>query len=486
MKKALRLILKVLLSVITALVIAFTIVFYSVTAEPEPWQRAGHVNDVTQLNPIAVSREFKPKSIDEISKIVRQSAGPISIGGARHSMGGQIAFDHAVHLDMRDFNQIVSFSPKEKLITVESGITWRAIQEHIDPYDLSVSIMQTYANFTVGGSLSVNVHGRYVGLGAIIHSVQSFSLIMSNGRVVQCSREKNPELFYGAIGGYGALGVIGEVTLQLTDNCRVERITETMDVSAYRNFFMSTIRDDSAVVFHNADLYPDDYTTVRSVSYYQTLNAATVEERLKPKKERYRWERFGMWMVSELGAGPWLRQHLVDPIYYSSDKIVWRNYEASYDANELEPASREASTYVLQEYFVPVDSFDVFVPRMAAIFKEHRVNTINVSIRHASPDRETLLSWSRHEVFSFVIYYKQGTSVAAQQAVGIWTRKLIDAALQTGGSYYLPYQLHATQQQFEIAYPRAQEFFALKSSVDSANRFTNRLIDKYDSRKENN
>ena len=40
---------------------------------------------------------------------------------------------------------------------MQAGIRWCDIQEFVDPHDLSVKIMQTYANFTVGGSLSVNV-----------------------------------------------------------------------------------------------------------------------------------------------------------------------------------------------------------------------------------------------------------------------------------------------------------------------------------------
>ncbi len=49
------------------------------------------VNDVTQLNPVAVERVVIPKTVDEIRDLVRSQRGPISIGGARHSMGGQIA-----------------------------------------------------------------------------------------------------------------------------------------------------------------------------------------------------------------------------------------------------------------------------------------------------------------------------------------------------------------------------------------------------------
>jgi hypothetical protein len=82
-------------------------------------------------------------------------------------------------------------------------------------------------------------------------------------------------------------------------------------------------------------------------------------------------------------------------------------------------------------------------------------------------------------VFAFVIYYAQATTDAARAQVGAWTRALIDSVLDVGGSYYLPYQLHATEAQFRRAYPRAAEYFALKRRVDPTSKFRNKLLDKY-------
>src|SRR6266480_6083131 len=98
-------------------------------------------------------------AVDEVRELVRSHSGPISIGGGRFSMGGQIATEGSLFLDMRGMKRVVAFSPENRTISVEPGITWRAIQELIDPHGLSVKIMQSYASFTVGGSLSVNVHG---------------------------------------------------------------------------------------------------------------------------------------------------------------------------------------------------------------------------------------------------------------------------------------------------------------------------------------
>jgi FAD/FMN-containing dehydrogenase len=394
-------------------------------------------------------------------------------------MGGQTATNGAVQIDMRRFNRVLSFSREAKEITVEAGITWRRLQEYIDPYDLSVEIMQSYDNFTVGGSLSVNVHGRYTGLGPIVLSVKSIRLVLAEGSVVLASPVENRDIFYGAIGGYGALGVIAEATLQLTDNVRVEQRSELMPLSNYRAFFEKNVRNNPDVVFHNADIFPTDYHTVRAISYVKTEKPLTVNDRLIPLNKDYKNNRRVLAVVSGWPGGSWIRQHVVDPWLYRGPAVEWRNYEASYDVRELEPASRRDSTFALQEYFVPVDKLEHFTTAMAGVLNRHHANVLNVSIRHSHADPGTLLARARSEVFALVVYYKQGTSETARTEVRQWARELIDTAIADGGTYYLPYQVLATKEQFHAAYPRAWEFFALKQKLDPTDKFRNRLWDAY-------
>lgn len=72
--------------------------------------------------------------------------------------------------------------------------------------------MQSYANFTVGGSVSVNAHGRYVGHGPVGRSVRALQLVLADGSLVEAGPDTQPELFRAAIGGYGAVGIITEVS----------------------------------------------------------------------------------------------------------------------------------------------------------------------------------------------------------------------------------------------------------------------------------
>lgn len=437
------------------------------------------VNDITQLNPIAVHQIVTPKSTYEVSQLVANYSGPISIGGGQYSQGGQIAIENCLFLDMRSMNRIINLNTVKLQITVEAGATWRKIQEAIDLEGLSIKIMQSFSNFTVGGSLSVNAHGRYVNEGPIIRSVESIKIVLADGSIKEASRTINSDLFFGAIGGYGGIGVITEATLNLTENTHVKRISKKMDISDYKKYFFHNIRFSKSATFHNADFYPPDYKQVNAVTWNKTNQPVTVHEKLAPQARLSSYQEFLLNWISQDRLGKYFRQYIYDWQKYLGQIVEWRNYEASYDVLSLEPASRKQSTYVLQEYFIPIANFDAFTKKMTTILKNNHVNILNISIRHSLPDPGTLLAWARTEVFSFVLYYKQGVTDLDQKDVHEWTRKLIDAALNEGGTYYLPYQIIATNAQFLKSYPRATEFFRLKNRVDPIYKLRNRLLDRY-------
>lgn len=460
---------------------ALTVALLALVAWMQAAPRTGgvEVRDVTGLVRIAPDRVVAPRTIEEVQALVAAHDGPISIGGGRFSMGGQIGTDGALFLDMRGLDRIVSLDPAARRVVVEAGATWRDVIEAADPHDLSVKIMQSYADFTVGGTLSVNAHGRYVGEGPVVGSVRSIELVLADGRRVRASRTENPDLFHGAIGGYGALGVIVTAELELVPNTRVERRAERMAVDAFRPWFDANIRGRSEPVFFNADLYPPDYDDLVAITYAETNRPVTVRARVRPPARSGPVDHLLQWWVSEAPGGKRARADLLDPARLASQPVVWRNHEASYSVAELEPPSRERHTWVLQEYFVPVDRFDDFVPRLREIFRRWDVNVANVSIRHVAPDPHTLLTWAPVESFAFVVYYKQSTDPAEQERVGEWTRELVDAALACDGRWYLPYQILATDAQFHRGYPRARELFALKRRVDPDYTFRNRLLERY-------
>lgn len=407
--------------------------------------------------------------------------GQVCIGGGRYSMGGQTGLVGGLQLDMRGMNRLLWLDAPARKARMQAGMRWRDLQEQLDPQGLAVKTMQSYANFSIGGAVSVNAHGRYVSHGPMGHSVRALQLVLADGRVVETSRNEHSELFAAAIGGYGAVGVITEVELDLATNVRIERSYAPTTLEAYVDHFRQRVLGDPAAVLHNADLLPPAFDRPHAVTWRRCSadKPLTDTGRLVPRQQSYAKERRMIWLLTEAPGGAALRRSIVHPLLNGSPAVQWLNHEASRDVAELEPDSRTASTYVLQEYFVPVRHFLGFARAMATELQRANVQALNISIRHSPADRVSALPWAREEVFCFVLYYRQGTSAAAQAEVGVWTRTLIDLAVKHEGRYYLPYQLHAEPRQFDAAYPEAAALRRLKADVDPQGRFSNEMWRRY-------
>jgi len=439
------------------------------------------VGNVTGLYAVEVARIEAPRSTTEVAAAVKAWRGRIAVGGGRYSMGGQVAVKGGLHLDMRQMNGLVWLRPADRTVRVQAGMRWRDLQDLLDPQGLAVKIMQSYANFTVGGSVSVNCHGRYVGLGPVGHSVRALQIVTADGSVIEATPNANADWFAAAIGGYGAVGVITEVELDIVPNVRIERRVVPVALADYVSHFRRAVQADPSAVLHNADLLPPAFDAPVCVTWHRVGDDVPLTEpaRLVGRSESHALAQNAIFVMTELPGGALLRSKVVHPLLMRPPAVKWLNHEASLDAAELEPRTRAISTYVLQEFFIPEQGFLGFATGMAALLRQRGVEALNVSIRHSPPDRVSMLPWAPEEVFSFVLYFKQRTGPRARERVGSWTRELIDLALRHGGRYYLPYQLHASPGQFARAYPQAEALRRFKRSADPEGRFSNELWRRY-------
>jgi FAD/FMN-containing dehydrogenase len=437
------------------------------------------IEDVSQIERTEVADTLKPTSTAAVAAALARSDTPVSIGGGRYSMGGQIVWPGSLHLDMRSLRRLVRLDVANRRVRVQAGMRWRDLQTLIDPHGLSVAIMQSYSNFSIGGSVSVNCHGRYVGKGPLVNSLRALQLVTAQGEVLELDRETRPELFNAVVGGYGGLGAITEVELDLDLNTRIVREAQFVALDAYPAWFRANVEARDDAVLHNADLAPPRFDRPLAITWRRTDAPPTIAERLVPRDRDYDREQNLIWAASELPFGDDMRERKMTRRQIDEHPVVWRNREASLDADALEPRTRAFSTYLLQEYFIPVAQFQTFAAQLGKILIDFEVNALNVSIRHSPRDPDTLLHWAADEVFCFVLYYKQRAHRWADADSARWTQRLIDAALASGGRYYLPYRLHATPEQFLRAYPKAEAFAALKARIDPRNRFRNKLLDRY-------
>ena len=180
------------------------------------------LNDASRLNPTPVDRVVRVKSdpqrgyVDALRaelKAARASGQRVAVGAARHSMGGQSLPRDGAAIEFDE----PWFEIDSKALTyrVSGGARWREIIAKLDPLGFSPKVMQSNHDFGVASTFSVNAHGWPVPFGPFGSTVRSLRLMRADGEIVECSREKESELFALAMGGYGLFGIILDLDVEM-------------------------------------------------------------------------------------------------------------------------------------------------------------------------------------------------------------------------------------------------------------------------------
>jgi FAD/FMN-containing dehydrogenase len=363
---------------------------------------------------------------------------------------------------------------------VGAGATWDEVLAFLDRHGRSVGVMQSNNSFTVGGSISVNCHGWQHNHAPIASTVASLRLMTADGALHDCSREREPELFSLALGGYGLVGVILDVDLRVVPNerYRIERFAiPTSDYVA--KFSECTADAEAAMAYGRLCIVPERlcHDAILTVFYRDASVDGALPPLTDPGLDEIRRAIFRGSAESDYGkelrwsAETQLHQH-VSGQYFSRNQLLNEGVEVFQDRSA-------GTTDILHEYFVPADAFDPFCDDVREIVGRRGANLLNITVRNVMTDNDTFLRYADRDLFALVMLYSQPRTPAGESAMQAMTRELIDAALARDGRFYLPYRLHATDEQLRRAYPQFDEFMSLKREYDPAAVFQNSLSRRY-------
>jgi decaprenylphospho-beta-D-ribofuranose 2-oxidase len=443
------------------------------------------VNDVARLNRTVVRKVVSPRDEKEVREAVLEAVAKgekVTIGGKRHSMGGQTIYADAVALDMLRFNKIMSLDETNKVLTVQSGATWSSIQEFLNPRGLAVLSMQGPNVFTVGGSMSVNAHGWDMRHGPVAASVEWFRLLLSDGSIRRCSREDNAELFHLVLGGYGLFGVILDVGLRVADNAGYVAKISKMDYAELPAFFDHQIETSPDVELGESDLSiaPGKSLLREAITlvYKKQEGDTRLTSELLPELHTYR-DRFFFDLSRRYGWGKSLRWTLQKRLEYPATDVVRTRNNIFRSPIERIRYYSPYDTDVLQEYFIPPRNFVSFIDGLREIVEKRGINLLDATVRYIEPNDDAFLRYSKEKTLSLVLYLNINTSASGLAHSAAATRETIDLALKQGGTFYLPYVLAYNRSELGGAYPMISEFFAAKKKYDQREVFYSEFYARY-------
>lgn len=448
------------------------------------------VKDSGKLYSGNAEEHAKPSTIDEVKALVnraREQGLKIGVAGAQLAQGGHTipSNDKSIFISTKNLNAI-EVNKEQKTVRVGAGAIWEDIQEEAHKAGLAVKVMQASNIFSVGGSLSTNVHGWDHQKGSIINTVNSVTIIDADGNERKLHKNsenlEEKELFNSVIGGYGLFGIIVEAELELTEDAILTREAEIVTPAEYSNHFKNTIlgKDDIAMHYGRLSLEPKNlFEEIISVKYTKTPDAA-----YQRPQELSREERGGA-AKERILAHTLRRLNLAKNLKQSQEKKTFlptiqtsRNETMRPNIRFIEHPSKFDAD-MLQEYFVSADKLEGFLKDLKKIAQDNEVNLMNATIRYVTKDEQSTLAYAKEDSFAIVLYFNQSLAEHQLKKMENWTQEIVEKSLEHGGSFYLPYHRFPTVEQFQQAYPNAERFKAIKKQVDPTEMFSSQFYAHY-------
>ncbi len=447
------------------------------------------VNDVhSRLNATHVAEVAQPRDVDELRAAIRRAADrgwSVSVCGGRHAMGGQQFGDSTLLIDTTALTRTLRFDGANGHIEMEGGAQWPQVIRAIyaaQPGDVRWSIRQKQTGadcLTLGGAVAANVHGRGLRMRPFVDDVESLDLCTPAGEIVTCSRGRNSELFSLVVGGYGLFGVVASVTLRLMPRLKLRRLVDILDiddaiVGVRRRVAEGCVYGDFQYAIDPAD---DSFLRRGVGACYKPVapetpvsdEAADLTEQdwialvqLAHTDKRRAFKHYSAHYLASHGRVYW------------SDTMQLSTYIPSYDLflkGSGAGAGGPEESLIIGELNVPPDALVEFLDASRAILRDTAAEDIYGTIRSIVRDDATFLPWARQDYACVIFNLRTRHDEAGVARTASAFRRLTDAALALGGSFYLTYHRFASAEQVEASYPNFRRFLQLKRQYDPDLRF---------------
>lgn len=446
------------------------------------------LNDVhSRLNPIAVAEVLVPRTTDDVVAAVRRAKAEgrsLSISGARHSMGGQQFARRALHLDMRCLCRFLGLDAAQARARVQAGITWPALLDALEQHQhgseafLTFTQKQTGADeLTLGGAVSSNIHGRGLHWRPFVQDIESVTIVDADARERRLSRSEDAELFHLVVGGYGLFGIVTEVELRLAPRQRLERVVEVTRLDGIVARIAERTRE--GFMLGDFQFCPDeaspDFLREGVFACYRPCPSNGESPRPGVVLNPESWRK----LLTEAHtdkAVAW--DHYTSHYRRTNGQHYWHDlaqlshYDPNYEEHlETTLPGLAPGSLMISELYVPQGRLENFMAACAADFREHSTNVIYGTVRFIKRDGESFLAWAREDFACIVFNLRVTHSPEGLAKAQAEFRRLIDCALDRGGSFFLTYHRWATKEQMLRAYPQFPRFMEMKVAHDPMELF---------------
>jgi xylitol oxidase len=154
-----------------------------------------------------------PATIEEVQKAFADNA-KLRVLGTRHCFN-TIADTDATLLSTAKLNKLIRIDADKKTVVVEGGMRYGEYCKQIHDAGFAIHNLASLPHISVAGACATATHGSGIKNGNLATNVVALEIVTPKGEVLNISREKDPDIFNGAVVSLGCLGAVTKLELAL-------------------------------------------------------------------------------------------------------------------------------------------------------------------------------------------------------------------------------------------------------------------------------
>ncbi len=160
---------------------------------------------------------FKPQSIDELARVIGdygRAGRLVRVVGAGHSFVPLVQTDDVL-VSLDAMQGVETIDAAAGTATVLAGTRLHMLGNALHEQGVAQENLGDIDVQSIAGAISTGTHGTGVGFGTLATQVEALTLVTASGEILECSPERNADIFKAAQVSLGTLGIIAKVKLRV-------------------------------------------------------------------------------------------------------------------------------------------------------------------------------------------------------------------------------------------------------------------------------
>ena len=372
-------------------------------------------------------------------------------------------------LGTRLANRILSFDPETCVLRAEAGLSLVEMNRVFMPRGYFTPVTPGTKYVTIGGMVASDVHGKNHHIeGCFGSHVRALKMRLADDSIIECTPEKDADLFYATIGGMGLLGHILEV------ECTLQRISSPwiyMESERVRDLdeFIRSLGD-------AATRFPMSMGWIDCLSQGSAMGRGIMMAGrwATPEEAGNMPPREGPQITFPVDLPNWALNNVTAGLFNTA--YYWKHFQ-----------HRVEAIVGPEPFFYPLDAilewnrgygtrgftqYQCVIPRRAGVEGVREFMVLLTKLGGASP--LCVIKDCGPEGKGVLSFPLEGTSIAVDMAVSSDLQRIIDSlneyVIETGGRIYLTKDRFTRPEHYRAMEPRLPKFLAAREKWDPKHR----------------